>query len=81
MQEENHTVKIKNLKLADDGRLRVELVPMPAGENPRRTRQEYIDEQRRDTCRFWLTIASLIVSIISTAATSVVAIWTITSLP
>lgn len=63
--------------LTDDGRLKVELVPMVTGDNPWRTRADYIQEQRRDTIRFWITISTLIISIISVALTSIVAIYTI----
>jgi hypothetical protein len=47
-----------------DGRLRVELVPMVTGDNPWRTRADYIQEQHRDTIRFWITIGTLLVSLL-----------------
>jgi hypothetical protein len=63
--------------ITDDGRLRVELVPMVTGDNPWRTRAEYIQEQRRDMIRFWITILTLLISILSVVSTSIVAIYTI----
>ena len=72
----------QDLPLTKNGGLKVELVPMPGGDNPWRTRDDYIEEQRRDTVRFRLMIATLIVSAISTASTTAVAIITmIRSLP
>jgi len=70
-------VLIKNLPVTDDNRLRVELVPFPGSNDPWRTREDYNREQNRDTIRFWVTIASLAVSILGVVATTVVAIWTI----
>jgi len=67
----------KNLPLTENGSLKVELVPMPSGDNPWRTRADYENDKKRDTVRFWLTIASLFISIISVVATTVVAIHTI----
>lgn len=43
-------------------------------------REEFLREQRRDTIRFWVTIASLIMSIIGVLATTAVAIRTIASI-
>lgn len=60
MAEEIHHVHIDNLPVTENGGLRVELIPMPAGDNPWRMRADYIQEQRRDTFRFFLTIASLV---------------------
>ena len=63
--------------ITSDGRVRVELVPMPSGDNPWRTRQEYIDEQKRDSQRFYITIGTMIVTllgVIATAWTAIVAI-------
>ena len=80
MAEDAHRVQIDNLPVTDNGGLRVELVPMPAGDNPWRTQGDYMQEQRRETIRFWMTIASLGISIISVAATTAVAIWTIRGL-
>lgn len=57
-----------------DGRLKVHLVPMPSGDNSWRTKEDYLTDQRRETLRFYLTIASLIVSMIATAATALIAI-------
>ena len=65
--------------LDDQGRLRVTLIPMPTGNDPWRTQGDYRAEQRRDTSRFRITIATLIVSMIGTAATALVAIWTVLS--
>jgi len=67
------------LPLSKNGSLKVELIPMPSGDNPWRTRGDYINEQKRDTIRFWVTIASLVISIISVVATAVIAIVTIKS--
>ena len=80
MEDGTHSVQVENLPLTKDGGLRVGLVPMPTGDNPWRTRGEYIREQRRDTWRFWITIASLIVSIVSVLATASIAIITIRGL-
>jgi hypothetical protein len=80
MAEEAHRVQIKHLPVKDDEALRVKLVPMPGGDNPWRTREDYVREQRRDTIRFWVTIASLIISIIGVVATTAVAILTIRGL-
>lgn len=74
--EEN---KNSTLPLTKNGSLKVELVPMPASDNPWRTKADYENDKRRDTIRFWITIASLIVSIISVVATALVAITTIKS--
>jgi hypothetical protein len=65
-----------DLPLTKNSGLKVGLVPMPGGDNPWRTRADYIEEQRRDNVRFRLTIATLIVSAISTASTTAVAIIT-----
>jgi hypothetical protein len=67
----------KELPLTKNGSLKVELVPMPSGDNPWRTRADYENDKKRDAIRFWITIASLIVSIVSVVATTVVAITTI----
>ncbi len=80
MAEEVHRVQIENLPVNADKALRVKLVPMPGGDNPWRTREDYVGEQRRDTIRFWVTIASLIISVISVVATTAVAIVTIRGL-
>ena len=72
----------QDLPLTKNGGLKVELVPMPGGDNPWRTCADYIEEQRRDTIRFRINIATLIVSAISTASTTAVAIVTmIKSMP
>ena len=72
-------IEITNLPLTDDTkkRLRVELVPMVSGDNPWRTHEDYIREQKRDTKRFLITIATLLVSLIGVIVTSIVAIHTI----
>ena len=67
------------LPLSKNGSLKVELIPMPSGDNPWRTKGDYENDKKRDTVRFWITITSLIVSIISVVATAVVAIITIKS--
>ncbi len=77
MSDELNRVQVDGLPLTKNGGLRVELVPMPATENPWRTREDYISEQRRDAVRFYITVATLIVSIISVAATAAIAIVTI----
>ena len=74
-------IEVTNLPLTDNKGLRVELIPMPSGDNPWRTQSDYQKEQNRDTIRFWVTIATLIVSIISVAATAVIAIVTIRNAP
>ena len=79
MDDKINAVKIENLPTTQNGGLRVELVPMPSGDNPWRTRGDYEKEQKRDTIRFWITIASLVVSILSIVATAVIAIVTIRS--
>ena len=58
----------------DNNRLRVHLVPMLGGDHPWRTRADHEREQRRDTRRFWVTIASLTVATVSTVATALIAI-------
>ena len=68
------------LPLTANGGIQVELVPMPSGDNPWRTREHYENEQRRDTARFWLTIVALVVSILGTSATAVIAITEIRAL-
>lgn len=82
MTEENRCIEVVNLPLSKDdkSRLRVELVPMPGGDDPWRSSEDYRREQRRDTWRFWFTIASLVVAIASMLATASVAISTIRSL-
>jgi len=80
MSTEPKRVQIDGLPTTDNGGLRVELVPMPSGDNPWRTRAEYIGDQRRDTVRFYITIATLVVSIVSVASTAAVAILTIRGL-
>ena len=80
MALEAQRVLIENLPITSDNRLRVELVPLPAGIDPWRTRAEYEQEQWRDKVRFWATIASLVVSIVGVVATTAVAIWTIRGL-
>ena len=77
MEESDKYIRIENLPLTENGRLKVKLSPMPSGDDPWRTRDDYKKEQRRDTIRFWITIASLIVSIISVIATAFIAIVTI----
>ena len=77
MDNKVNAVKIENLPTTQNGGLKVELVPMPSGDNPWRTLVDYEKEQKRDTIRFWVTIASLIVSILSVVSTAVIAIVTI----
>ncbi|MDH3661716.1 MAG: hypothetical protein OEU92_17085 [Alphaproteobacteria bacterium] len=57
-----------------EGRLRIHLVPMPSGDNPWRTKGDDLADQRREHWRFRLTIASLVVSMIATVATALIAI-------
>ena len=52
---------------------------MPASDNPWRTKGDYENDKKRDTVRFWMTIISLVISIISVVATAFVAITTIKS--
>ncbi len=80
MSQDVSRVKVEGLPLTNDGALKVKLVPMPAGDDPWRTRADYLSEQRRDTRRFRITIATLIISIFSVASTAVVAIATIRGL-
>jgi hypothetical protein len=77
MNDEIKRVKVENFPITQNGGLKVELVPMPSGDNPWRTQGDYRKEQRRDTIRFWIMIASLVVAIISVAATAMIAIATI----
>lgn len=77
MTDDVRQVRIENLPMTQNGGLKVELVPMPSGDDPWRTRADYEKEQRRDTVRFWITILSLVISIISVVVTAAVAIVTI----
>ncbi len=77
MDNEIKNIKINNLPLTESGRLKVELVPMPSGDNPWRTRGEYEKEKNKDNVKFIVTIISLIISIVGMVATSAVAITTI----
>ena len=63
----------------DDNRLRVHLVPMASGDNPWRTRGEYEDDQCQNRWQFRMTIITLIVSIVSTSATAIIAVYTMIS--
>lgn len=65
------------LPLSKNGSLKVELTPMPSGDNPWRTKADYENDKKRDTIRFWITITSLLISIVSVVATALVAITTI----
>lgn len=80
MGDDVKRVKIEGLPMTQNGCLKIELVPMPSGDNPSRTRGDYIAEQKKDTIRFWMAMASSIASIIGVAATTLVAITTIKSL-
>ncbi len=80
MNNESKNIKIENLPKTKNDALKVELVPMPSGDNPWHTQGEYRREQKQNTARFILTIISLIVSIIGVLATSIVAIITIRNL-
>jgi hypothetical protein len=53
--------------------LKVYLVNSPS-ENPWRTRQDYLDDQRRAAFQFRLTVAATILSLVSVVATAIVAI-------
>jgi hypothetical protein len=53
--------------------LRVYLINPPI-ENPWRTQGDYMLEQKRETKRFWITISTLIIAIISTSLTAFIAI-------
>ncbi len=77
MTNEAKNVRIENFPKTENEALKVELVPMPSGDNPWRTRAEYIKEQKQNNAKFIITIISLIISIISVVATSAVAIITI----
>jgi len=78
--EYRYRVEIDGLPLTKNGSLKVELVPMPSSDNPWRIRADYLSEQRRDTVRFYITIATLIIAIISVISTTAVAIATIKGL-
>ncbi len=80
MEENSKCVHVTNLPVNDGGQLKVALDPILTGDNPWRTLGDYRHEQRRDNIRFWVTIASLITSIIATTGTAAIAISTITSL-
>lgn len=77
MNDDVNSIKVENLPLTENGSLKVELVQMPSGDNPWRTKGDYKHEQKRDTIRFWVTIISMIISIISVVATAAIAIVTI----
>ncbi len=79
MTDDIHKTEVTNLPLTENKLLGVELIPMPSGDNPWRTQGDYRREQKRDTIRFVLTIAALIVSIASVAATATIAIVTVRS--
>jgi len=79
MDDEVKAVKVEGLPTTRNGSLKVELVPMPSVDDPWRTKADYLKEQRRDTTRFLITIASLILSIIGVAATAVVAVAAVKS--
>ncbi len=68
---------LNQLQITENGSLKVELIPMPGGDNPWRTRGDYLQEQKRDTIRFWIMIITLIVSVVSVALTAIIAIATI----
>jgi len=70
-------IKIDNLPITKNGGLQVELIPMPSGDNPWRTRGEYEKQKKQDDLKFIFIIISLIVSIVGVFATSTVAIITI----
>ncbi len=53
------------LPVDNQKRLRVHLVPMPSGDNPWRTRQDYLNDKKRDNIKFWIMIGGFIISIIS----------------
>jgi hypothetical protein len=78
--ENSNCGNLNQLQITENGSLKVELIPMPGGDNPWRTRAEYQKEQHRDTIRFWITILVLIVSIVGVVSTTAVAIVTIRSL-
>ncbi len=77
MTDEAKNIRIENFPKTKNEALKVELVPMPSGDNPWRTRAEYEKEQKQNNARFIITIISLIIAIISVVATSTVAIITI----
>jgi len=80
MADETKSVKIENLPKTKNEALKVELVPIPSGDNPWRTKADYKKEQRQNNIKFVITIISLIISIVSVVATSVVAIITISNM-
>jgi len=61
----NNIENTDQLPVDDQRRLRVHLVPMPSGDNPWRTREEYLNDQKRDTARFYIIIGSFILSVIA----------------
>jgi hypothetical protein len=46
----------------------------PPSENPWRTRQDYVEEQRRAKIQFWITIITVLVSLLGVVATTITAI-------
>ena len=75
-----HCAQIDGLPLTQNGSLKVELVPVPGGDNPSRSRADYVTEQRRDTVRFYITVATLGISMVSVVSTAAIAIATVKSL-
>ena len=67
MANEIKEIKIGNLPRTGNDALKVELVPMPSGDNPWRTRKEYLDDRHQDTVRFYILLLSFVVSIFAAA--------------
>ncbi len=49
----------------------------PPSENPWRTRQDYLDDQRREKVQFRITIATIVFSFLSVVATAIIAVESI----
>jgi hypothetical protein len=65
MNNETKNMKKEHLPKTKNGALKVELVPMPSGDNPWRTRADYVADRRQDKIRFYILLSSFVVSIIA----------------
>lgn len=64
MEDKEKEIRIKG-PLTKNGSLKVELVPMPSGDNPWRTRKDYLNEQRKDTIRYYIILFGFVLSVFS----------------
>ena len=55
--------------------LRVDLVVQPSGDNPWRTKQDYLDDQRKMLWAFRMTIAASLAAVVSALAAVTLAIF------